>query len=186
MGFSLSDNLFVGNLVRLTAQQPEDRDEMARWTEDSEFSRLWSDSPARPRTSDYFADVGKSKESDNRRFEFAIRPLTEDRLIGVCELSVLWVHQVGWLAIGIGDPDYRGRGYGSDAMRLLVDYGFRELNLYRITLSTYSYNTRALHVYEKIGFVREGLLRGILQRDGKRYDEVMMGLLRSEWEQRGG
>ena len=183
MSLSLSDNLLVGKLVRLTAQQYDDRETLARWSNDVELNRLWDDSPVRPRSADYFGDLGKGKDSDYRRFEFAVRPLDDNKLIGTLELSIMWVHQIAWLGMGIGEPAYRDRGFGTDALRLGVNYGFRELNVFRITLSAYSYNVRAIHVYEKVGFVREGLLRGMVQRDGQRYDEVMMGLLRSDWEQ---
>jgi RimJ/RimL family protein N-acetyltransferase len=185
MSLSLSDDLLVGKLVRLTAQRYEDREAMARWTNDVELNRLWDDTPVRPRTVDYFTDLGKGKDSDYRRFEFAVRPIGDETLIGVTELSILWVHQVAWLGMGIGEPEYRGKGYGTDALRLTVNYAFRELNMYRVSLSFYSYNLRARHVYEKAGFVHEGVRRGALQRDGQRYDEIMMGLLRSEWEQVG-
>src|SRR5258706_11033228 len=183
MPLSLSDNLFIGKLVRLTAQHYDDREAMARWSNDVELNRLWDDSPVRPRAIDYYTDLGKGKDSDYRRFEFAIRPLGDDKLIGVTELSIMWVHQIAWLGMGIGEPEFRGKGYGTDALRLTVNYAFRELNVYRVSLSTYSYNTRAIHGYEKVGFVREGTIRGMVQRDGQRYDEIMMGLLRSEWEQ---
>lgn len=183
MTLSLSNDLLVGKLVRLTAQQYEDKEAMARWSNDVELNRLWDDTPVRPRNVDYFADVGKSKDGDYRRFEFAVRPIGDEKLIGVSELSILWVHQVAWLGIGIGEPEYRGKGYGTDAIQLTVNYAFRELNMYRVSLNVYSYNLRALHVYEKAGFVNEGVRRGVVQRDGQRYDEIMMGLLRSEWEQ---
>src|SRR5262249_25566383 len=123
-----------------------------------------------------------SKDNDYKNFEFAIRTLDEDKLIGVTELNVNWVQQIAWLGMGIGEADYRGKGYGSDALWLTVSYGFRELNLYKVQLGTYSYNTHAIHVYEKAGFVHEGAQRGTVQRDGVRYDDIMMGMLRSEWE----
>jgi len=65
---------------------------------------------------------------------------------------------------------------------VLIGYGFRELGLYRITLSVFSYNTRAIRSYEKVGFVREQVQRAALFRDGERYDMYIMGLLRPEWE----
>src|SRR5690349_16105502 len=101
MTLSLSNDLLVGKLVRLTAQRYEDREAMARWTNDVELNRLWDDTPVRPRTVDYFTDLGKGKDSDSRRFEFAIRPIGDETLVGVSELSILWVHQVAWLGMGI-------------------------------------------------------------------------------------
>jgi RimJ/RimL family protein N-acetyltransferase len=73
-------------------------------------------------------------------------------------------------------------GYGSEAMRLTLNYAFNELNLHRVGLDVLDYNARALHVYEKLGFVHEGAKRQFGRRDGRRYDLVLMGMLRDEWK----
>ena len=67
-------------------------------------------------------------------------------------------------------------------MRLLLDYAFGELNLHRFQLTVFAYNERASALYEKLGFVREGVFREFLLRDGTRYDMYLYGLLRREWE----
>ncbi|MCC7450706.1 MAG: GNAT family N-acetyltransferase [Anaerolineae bacterium] len=180
----ISDNLFTGKLVRLCAPHPDDKDALARWSQDSEFGRLLDSDPARPRPPDFYVEDDKDKQRrEARRFEFRVRTLGDDKLIGFTELSIDWSNQVGWLGIGIGDRDYWGKGYGSDALRLTVNYAFRELNVYRVSLGVFSYNTRAIRAYEKAGFTREGVLRCTLYRDGQRYDEYVMGILRPEWEQ---
>jgi RimJ/RimL family protein N-acetyltransferase len=69
-------------------------------------------------------------------------------------------------------------------MRLALDYAFSELNLHRVQLTVFAYNARAIALYEKLGFVREGVYREFLHRDGVRYDMYLYGLLRREW--RGG
>jgi len=73
------------------------------------------------------------------------------------------------------------QGYGSEAMRLMVDYGFRTLKLHRIGLDVLDFNTRAVHVYEKIGFKQEGMLRDTLFYEGAYHSEILMGILESEW-----
>jgi RimJ/RimL family protein N-acetyltransferase len=88
---------------------------------------------------------------------------------------------VAWLAIAIG-PDTWDQGYGQEALGLLVDFAFRELNLYRIQLTVFAYNARAIRVYEKLGFRREGVFRAFLERDGQRHDMLLYGLLRPEWQ----
>lgn len=75
----------------------------------------------------------------------------------------------------------RGRGIGTEATRLIVGYGFEELGLHRIQLDAYAFNHRALRVYEKVGFVREGLRREVERRDGVWVDEVLMAVLDHEW-----
>jgi RimJ/RimL family protein N-acetyltransferase len=78
-------------------------------------------------------------------------------------------------------PRGRGRGLGTEATRLTVGHGFEQLGLHRIQLEAYAHNLRALHVYEKVGFVVEGVRRETELRDGEWVDEVMMALLDHEW-----
>jgi RimJ/RimL family protein N-acetyltransferase len=82
----------------------------------------------------------------------------------------------------IGEREYWGKGYGTDAMNLLTRYAFMELNLHRVSLGVHSYNTRALRCYEKAGFRTEGAIRGETFREGRRSDDIYMGILRREWE----
>ena len=73
-------------------------------------------------------------------------------------------------------------GYGREAIELTLKFAFHELNLHRIQLTVFSYNERAIALYESFGFKREGVFREHLQRDGRRYDMYLFGLLRHEWE----
>jgi RimJ/RimL family protein N-acetyltransferase len=75
----------------------------------------------------------------------------------------------------------RGRGIGTEATRLIVGHGFTELGLHRVQLDAYAHNHRALRVYEKAGFVREGVRREVERRDGVWVDEVLMAVLDHEW-----
>ncbi len=118
----------------------------------------------------------------HNNFEFRIRTLAEDQLIGYTGLEVMWANQHAFVAIGIGEPEFWGKGYGLDAMQVILRYAFDELGLYRISLNVMSYNTRAIHLYEKIGFIHEGTQRECVYRDGQRWDLVYYGLLRHEWE----
>ncbi|MFI2200849.1 GNAT family N-acetyltransferase [Streptomyces sp. NPDC020192] len=78
-------------------------------------------------------------------------------------------------------PHGRGRGVGTEATRLIVGHGFEQLGLHRIQLEMYGDNDRARHVYEKVGFVVEGVRRQALPRDGGWVDEVLMAVLDHEW-----
>jgi RimJ/RimL family protein N-acetyltransferase len=174
-------NLFIGVLLRFAAPQPDDAEIMARWSSDSEYARLVDSDFARPRSTRFFTKQDPD-ENSNTGIEFRLRTVTDDRLIGFVALhSIEWNNQVGLLSIGIGDRDYWGKGYGSDALRMMLRYGFYELNLHRIGLNVFSYNQRAIRAYEKVGFVVEGVQREFLNRDGQRYDLVWMGILRQEW-----
>jgi RimJ/RimL family protein N-acetyltransferase len=180
----MSEDLFTGRLVRLTAARPDDKEAISRWTHDAEYLRQLDSDAARPRSAEFFAeDKDKARERESRVFDFRVRTLADDKLIGFTELGLDWPNQVAWIGIGIGEPEYRGKGYGSDAVRLTVNYAFRELGIYRVSLNVFSYNQRAIRSYEKVGFVHEGLLRAALYRDGQRYDCLFMGILRPEWEE---
>jgi RimJ/RimL family protein N-acetyltransferase len=86
------------------------------------------------------------------------------------------------VGIGIGEREYWGKGYGKDAMRIMLRYAFMELNLHRVSLNVYEYNPRAIRSYEKAGFTVEGRQRQALNRDGRRWDMIYMGSLREEWK----
>ncbi len=81
-------------------------------------------------------------------------------------------------------PDGRDRGIGSEATRLTVDHAFSATPLYRLELEVFVFNPRAQRVYEKAGFVVEGVRRGALRYDGSFVDAILMSILRPEWEQR--
>ncbi|WP_105975060.1 GNAT family N-acetyltransferase [Streptomyces geranii] len=78
-------------------------------------------------------------------------------------------------------PRGRGRGLGTEATRLIVGYGFERLGLHRVELQAYADNLRALRVYEKVGFVVEGVRREVQVRGGEWVDEVLMAVLEGEW-----
>jgi RimJ/RimL family protein N-acetyltransferase len=181
---NISDNLFAGKRVRLAAPKPDDHEIMARWTNHSEYWRMLDSDPARPQGPGYFADEDKDNKDKHRVFAFRVRTLDDDKLIGFTDLYVSWNNQTCWLAVGIGEPDYWGKGYGGEVIGLMLNYAFRELNLYRVGLNVFGYNTRAIRAYEKAGFVHEGRTRAMLYRDGQRHDMIYMSVLRPEWEAR--
>jgi RimJ/RimL family protein N-acetyltransferase len=90
------------------------------------------------------------------------------------------VHRSAELQIRIGDASARGRGLGSEAVRLLVEFGFRDLNLHRIWLRVFRSNTRALRTYAAAGFVKEGIMRDAAFIDGRFVDVVVMRKLDRE------
>ena len=104
------------------------------------------------------------------------------RLIGNIGLFNLeWVNRSAEFGIFIGDKSCWNKGYGTEAVQLLLQHGFETLNLHRIYLRVYSTNPRARRSYEKVGFVLEGTLREAVYRHGRYADVHMMSVLRSEW-----
>lgn len=97
--------------------------------------------------------------------------------MGRCGVTRLdWKNRLGELGIMIG-PGHRGNGYGKEAIALLTDFCFREMNLHKLKVQVYAFNTGAIRCYEANGFVQEGLLKAELYRDGEYRDVVVMGLL---------
>ena len=175
---------FRGNLVRLVAPSERDAPVLARWSEDARYLRAMDTDYARPLSPEEFAFRLSPEQADPNRLEFHLRTLDGDRLIGFVALhSVEWNNGAALLAVGIGEPEYRGKGYGTDALQLILRFAFQELNLFRVGLDVIATNTRAIHAYEKIGFQCEGRMRGAVMRDGCRTDRTFMGILRDEWSE---
>jgi RimJ/RimL family protein N-acetyltransferase len=114
-------------------------------------------------------------------YSFSIRSLEGDKLIGYIGLLLQLAHSEAWIGIGIGEREYWGKGYGTDATRLALQYAFMELGVQRVSLGLHAYNERALKSYEKVGFKLEGRTRQDKLREGKRSDSLWMGILRDEW-----
>lgn len=180
--------LFTGERVRLAAiDGQKDADAVAAWSRNAEFLRLFDSNPARFWTVKKFREnleeVQGKDEPKPAEYPFVIRALADDRLLGLMDLEIPdWPHRDAWVSIGLGDRADWGQGYGTDAMRVMLRFAFIELNLHRVSLSVFEYNPRALRSYLKIGFVVEGSLRERLRRDGRRWDMLLMGVLREEWE----
>lgn len=105
-----------------------------------------------------------------------------DQHIGNCGFNDIdYANRKAVFGILIGEKDQWGKGYGPEAARLIVDYGFNQLNLHRISLTVYSNNPRAIRAYEKVGFVHEGTLRESYFRDGRYYDTLVMAIVDRDW-----
>lgn len=181
----MNSHLFEGDLVRFSATDIKIAAEAtARWVADTEYMRFLDSEPPRPATARALQAEWEKEAPDPQKFVvFDIETKADARKIGFIALfDFHWNHGEAWVGIGIGEREYRGKGFGTDAMRVLLRYAFTELNLNRITLVVFGYNPRAMRSYEKAGFVLEGRLRQCLHRDGQWWDEVFMGILKDEWE----
>ena len=180
------DDIFRGELVRLSGDDPQTVAEaFQRWNRDSEYARLLDDEPPKLYSVKSFKEWLEKKfgQDDEFHFFFTIRALEGDRLIGFVGLfGIQWNHGSAWVGIGLGEREYWGKGYGTDAMRVMLRYAFSELNLYRVNLDVFGYNPRAIRSYEKAGFKIEGREPKSVLRDGQSYDMILMGILRDEWE----
>jgi RimJ/RimL family protein N-acetyltransferase len=168
-------DLFKGKLVRLTAEDPKTiADAIVRWGRDSEYMRLLDANVSAPVSVKKLTEwIEKDLEKDPpKEYVFLIRTLEDDHLIGAIGLEGDFIpHGEAFVGIGIGERELWGKGYGTDAMQVILRYAFSELNLRRVSLDS----------YEKAGFVHEGRMRGFLHRCGRRWDMLFMGILREEW-----
>jgi len=181
-------NLFQGEQVRLGMLNPEILAKaFSRWDRDSEYVRLLDGGAGRMFSAKIIQSwIEKDLEKDlGLDFFFGIHAQENDHLLGFISLfGVDWNHGNTWVGIGLGEREYWGKGYGTDAMKVILRYAFTELNLHRVTLGVFEYNPRAIRSYEKAGFVHEGRVRQELLKDGQRWDVLEMGILREEWEKR--
>ncbi len=181
----LNNNLLTGKLVRLAAIDPESSAEAwARWRTNSEYIRLADMDPVTMHSKKNTRAWIEKHLEDWLEHEFSIIALEGDKLIGSTGLGGnMKMHGDAFVGIGVGEPDYWGKGYGTEAMKLIVQYAFLELNLERVSLDVFEYNPRAIRSYEKAGFKIEGRMRKALLREGRRWDMIFMGILREEWLQ---
>lgn len=100
---------------------------------------------------------------------------------GICSISK--TNNSGEYFILIGDKNSWGKGYGTEVTKLVVDYGFKVLKLHRIMLTVSDVNIGAVKVYEKAGFIKEGIMRDASFRNNKYHNKIVMSILENEWKQ---
>lgn len=124
------------------------------------------------------------EENYNLEGTFAIVTLAENKIIGTIGLKdINTINRSAVLGIFIGDKDYLSQGYGTEAIRLILDFGFNYMNLHNIRLQLISFNERALKCYKKCGFVETGRTRENVFVNGKYYDTISMDILSNEFNE---
>ncbi|MDT8719572.1 GNAT family N-acetyltransferase [Clostridium sp. 19966] len=174
--------MYVGNKVRLREYREDDVKKAWEYINDSETKNLLTPGIPFPLTFNeekkWFESISSSKDTYN----FAIETLSDSKYIGGCGINKIdWKNSVAIVGIFIGDKNYWGNGYGTDAMKTLINFIFNEMNINKIRLHVYSFNKRAIKSYEKCGFKQEGILRQEIFKSGKYYDEIVMGILKEEF-----
>jgi len=178
--------MLKGELVILRALEEEDAYELIKYVNDIEILQyLTLYRPLSLQDELEFIRRVREEMKQNRSFSFAVVDKGANKLIGTIGLhNVDWISRNAELGIVIWKKEYWGRGYGTDAMKLLLYYGFTFLNLHRIWLRVYSFNKRAIRAYEKIGFKMEGTLREHVFKNGRYLDIHIMGILKYEFEEK--
>jgi RimJ/RimL family protein N-acetyltransferase len=174
--------LLQGDKVGLALMRREDIPTIARWNQDLEFTASIGtpgDAHTLEARQEFF---DKHSRVTPGSVEFAVILLSTGGLIGFGGLYDITRALTATLFVGIGERALWGNGYGSEATRLICEYGFFFRSLYSIKVEVNGYNHRAIRLYERLGFRVVGRLRGALLLDGRRYDQIVMDLLRTELE----
>jgi RimJ/RimL family protein N-acetyltransferase len=180
------NDILKGELVRLAAVDHEELGKAySMWNQDSELTRFMDSRSVQLQSAKSMASFFEKniKDASLAQHYFTIRALDDNRLLGDINLDVInnWGSRDSFVGLGIGNRNDWDKGYGTDAMKIILRFAFTEVNLRRVTLTVFEYNPRGIRSYEKAGFQHEGRLRGALLRDGKRWDMLYMGILCDDW-----
>jgi RimJ/RimL family protein N-acetyltransferase len=174
--------MYTGLKTRLRVFRRDDIDVALRYSEDAELRRLITSGVPFPIRREDAVKWYERLPSDGDNHTFAIEDLETGRYIGDCNTSGAdRKNNVVSIGLGIDDKTLWGKGYGTDALRVLVRFIFKEMNFNKIKLEVFSYNQRAIKSYIKCGFTQEAVQRQEQYAGGKYHDVIVMGLLREEW-----
>ncbi len=176
---------YYGEKVRLRAPEREDLPRFVSWLQNPEMRNYL--------TIRYISLAHEEKWFERlltqtggatpNRLHFVIETKEDPRPIGVISLeSINWRDRKAEVGVFIGDPEYWGKGYGTDAMSVLLDVGFRWYNLHRIYLYVIASNARAIRSYEKAGFQHEGRMREAAYINGRFEDLLLLSILEQEYK----
>jgi RimJ/RimL family protein N-acetyltransferase len=183
--FAYGDSLLAGERVRLRGVREDEVATLARWEMDAGRSVTLNDRVAPQSEAAAKEMIAKWSANEGDTLGFSIETLDDPAaLVGhVSVFKIQAKNRNAMIGIAIG-REHIGRGYGTDAMRVIVGYGFRELGLHRIGLSVSEFNQAGIRAYEKAGFTVEGRRRESVLHDGRWYDNVLMSILDYEWAAR--
>lgn len=169
----------VGERIYLSPRNVEDVEKITEWMNDFEITDYTGRSYQTMTLQNEKAYL--EKEQDNKSV-FAIIDLQTDEIIGNVGLhDINNINRTATLGIFIGNKDYRSKGYGTEAIKLILDFGFNYLNLNNIDLALMEFNKRALKCYEKCGFKEIGRRRKCKFINGRYYDSILMDILSEEF-----
>ena len=171
--------MIIGKKVILDIPEEKHLSKMLEWRNDPEFRQYYREY----RVLSYENQLKWWKDkilNDDTWQYFVFKPIDEDEIAGVIGLTYIHpVYKTAEFAICV-DKNCRNNGYGSDALRTIIKYGFEQLNLNRIWCEVYS-NNKAVDVYRHIGFKDEGILRQTVFKNGEYLDSYVLGMLKSDY-----
>lgn len=175
-----ADGLLVGETVRLRATRDDDYEQLAQWWNDPALKVLQT-TWVRPTPTSGTVELMRAWSANTgNNVGLAVERLDDGALVGHATLHSVDKNRCAELAVVLG-RDYWSGGHGTDAVRVLVRYGFAEMGLHRIQLGTFAFNTRAIAAYRRVGFAEEGRRRQAVFHAGQWHDDVLMAVLADEW-----
>ena len=186
--FDIQTQLFEGKNIRFgPIDYEKDPEVESKWTHDSDFMRMFDIRPARPMSAammkKHYEKLEKEIDEDKNIYYFTIRAKDDDRLIGKAMVDdIEWANGNSSIRLGIGSPDDQRKGYGSEALKMLLRFIFAEINMFRTSAFVPEYNEAMIALLKKFGFIEEVRRRQAVERDGRRWDMLVFGLLREDWQ----
>ena len=176
--------MIIGKRVRLRGIERSDLPRFVEWLNDPEVSRgLSLVIPLSTLQEEEWFDGLKKLPKEEHPLGIEVKTPDGWLLVGNISLMAIdWRNRLAEVGIFIGEKRFWNQGYGHNAMVLMLRHAFRTLGLNRVFLRVFETNPRAMHSYEKAGFVQEGRLRKAHFQDGKFVDVLLMSVLQSEWQ----
>lgn len=175
----------IGKRIVLREYRKEDLSYMRQWCNDPEIVDNLSDAFLYPHTvnsTEQYLDSILEGTTEQKGFVIALKN-TEEYIGQIDLFKIDWKNRSTELGIVIGMKEHLGKGYGTEAIKVLQDFVFNSLNLNRLQLEVYDYNERAYKCYMKCGFKEEGRLRERYFKKGRYSDTIYMSILKREYEQ---
>lgn len=176
--------MIYANRIRLRAAERTDIPMFVRWLNDPEVRKYLAMSlPMSQAEEEGWFDAMQRSPRPEHVLVIEAREGEEWKPIGNTSfMNINWADRHAEVGILIGEKEFWSRGYGREAMKLMLRHGFNTLNLHRVFLRVYDFNLRGIKAYEYAGFVHEGRLRQDVYRDGQYHDVLLMSVLRDEWQ----
>jgi RimJ/RimL family protein N-acetyltransferase len=179
-------SIIYGERVRLRGAERSDLEKFVEWINDPEVTMgLTLFLPMSSVDEEKWFEGTMQRPQEEKPLVIDMKDGADWRVIGNSNfMDFDWVARSAEVGIMIGDKSIWDQGYGTEVMRLLLRHGFETLNLNRVFLRVYAENKRAIHTYEKVGFVHEGRMRQAVFKYGAYSDVLFMSVLRDEWNAR--
>ncbi len=179
--------MLEGRRVRLRSFELADVEEIMKYWNNMELRRLLGSvdrGPAATNEEEEWIRNTWKRRQERTAFTFAVESIAENKLIGGTGLfNIDWTSRSAETGISIYNPEYWGRGYGSESLNLILGFAFQDLNLNRVQLEVFDFNKRAQKCYLKVGFKEVGRRRKNRFVHGEYRDSILMDILREEWQQ---